>query len=1204
MAAHRLAFYVTHRQSKTPFSQKGSLRYTAMFRKKLPGPAWLCLLLLVVTLLLPGGMMAASALRGEISEGTPSNRLNFSDPTSEATVEWKASVFLAHLNQEAISDAEATYVDSMLVDAPFMYSSAIPSDCVETAYDQNTLRITAHTHVYTATNGETVVWMPASVTLNGTTHSLSHNPASDTYIVTLTDIPESTETQIEVNYTASVTIPASEGDLYRNYAYRYADRLCQEEEAYRARLAAYEAYQTYLTEKSAYDRAMEDYKTYLAAQEKYEQKLAAYMAYEQALADYRLKLAAYETYLTDLETYRTDLSAYEAAVTAHIQATDAYNAAIPLYEAYLTKLSVIQDCMTTFDTIFIRNSEGKQMYATLMGDTVATVVNRKNELVSAGGCDPQDIDTAAASTAALKSLLTSYRALKTPSEQFAFYQTHYAELRQNFISLYGSLRSLYDNDLVKTTLKSYDRLYRYIEFLSQLYVISSGLDDEQHRSEDWYVEGNYDPTRFDFIHHSHLTELEPIQRPEDRNNADPTGLVFPPEVAKPTPPAPLTVTRPTPPTEVICPLEPDAVQKPVEPSRMDKPIEPAVVKDPGERPIAPAYTALQKMLIAAYAAGTLYLRPEGNDTPLTLHTTLRRHLSLQNRRPVTFLDYDGQTILYSTALMDGEPIPLPSLVPTRSDTEKYTYRFAGWKDKNGTPVADLGVVDEPHETFYASYEVTLRRYTVTWRCDSMETAIDYAYGSLPAYTDTPVRAETAQYTYTFVGWSAPGSEGRYTELPPVVGDVTYEACFESILRQYDVTWVWGTGTDRHTDSWDYGAIPTLDRIPPRYEDDRFIYTFAGWDKTPATVTGDITYTARYDALPILSAEANNNPPVLALTDETYFASIPREGLWVTRLLELAEQRERAVVLTSPDGVSELWINEASVSDLREAGCVSIKILPTADDRYRIRFTNEKGADIALRYPLTLRYHGTTDTTRAYTVHLDGSLEARPFTYEDGTVTVKLSEGCELFFRREYALSLSPCEGGMLTADRTIAEEGEIVQLTLTFPEGFAIDTVRVIGNRTGMVYGVSKALTFAMPDEPITVTATLRRRTCTVTFLVDGVVISEMLYNHGDALRLPEAPVKIGTGTQVYTFNGWSPAVTEGSTVTGDVTYTATFKTSTRGDNNTYIPSDSKNREYRIFLIAGAVLAVLIAGPIVTTKLVRRRRRQTNRPRTCRPSRW
>ncbi len=1158
--------------------------------------------LLAVLLLLPSGLTVAGAQEPRpaiASRDTTSaaSSLDFSAPASEATEELTASVFLALLTGEEIGSAEAAYIDSMLVENPFTYSTAIPQRQVETTYDDNTLSVTAHPYTYTAVNGQTVTYTPTDMVFAGTTYTFEHDATTDTYTRVLADIPESTDSLLTVHYRTTLTIPAAAADLYRNYAHRYAEGLVREEEAYRSLLAAYEAWCKYQAEKQAYDKAYAAWQDYLTAQKKYEDKYAAYVTYQKELATYRELLARYEAYVTALEQYNTDKSTYDDAKAAYIAATDAYKLEFAVYDTYQKQLAQITDSMASLESAFIRNSKGKQMYATLMGDTVATVVNRKAELI-AGGCDPKDIDTAATATAMLQEHLTTYKSLSTQAEKFVYYQANYTVLREQFIALYGSLRSLYNNGVVKKALITYERLERYIEFLSQLYVISSGLDDTRNRAEDWVLYGEYDPDAFGNKEHTYQTELEPIQIPPDKNNADPADLTYPAaEIPEPTPPEAFTLTEPQKPVEVLCPLEPDAVTEPVKPTPVSEPTAPVPVPDPGlkQAPIAPTFTDLQTSLIAAYRNGTLAHREETGDTLLDFSATLDKRMSLQNKRLVEFFDYDEKTLLYTTEQNDGETITYSGEVPHRADTDKYHYRFVGWKDADGNLVDDLGVVDDRHEVFYASYEAILRTYTVTWSVDGTDTAVTYHYGEIPAFGSTPVRPETAQYTYTFTGWTADSQTGATLDLPAVVGDITYTATFESILRYYPITWLWADQSS--VAEWAYGETPSLDDEPIRPEDERFLYTFTGWDISPAPVTGPATYTALYTATPIIAPAEGKEDPTLqpTLQDDNYLAAVPAAGLQVDRLFALAALREYTVTLTSSNGAVTLSFNEAAVADMNALGCTFVHIdsasAKSTDGpvRYTVRFLRADGEAVTLQYPVTLRVTDRTEATRVYDTSTPNAPEPLPFTLENGTAILKLNTGVDILLRDEYTVTVIPCEHGILSADTERAEPGSIVRLSHVFSEDYETAYLRVIGQTTGTEYPLEADLSFTMPTESVQIEAALRLKTYTVTFVVDGETISTETYHRGDTVRIPDDPVKAQEDTTIYTFIGWSPVV---STVTEDATYTAQFKTSTQSDNNVYIPPDSKNREYLLFIELGLILAVLIATPIVIVKLVKRRKRK------------
>ncbi len=71
--------------------------------------------------------------------------------------------------------------------------------------------------------------------------------------------------------------------------------------------------------------------------------------------------------------------------------------------------------------------------------------------------------------------------------------------------------------------------------------------------------------------------------------------------------------------------------------------------------------------------------------------------------------------------------------------------------------------------------------------------VEVPYGDTPAYTgETPAKAPTAQFTYTFKGWTP--------EIAAVTGDITYTAVYEAEGISYaadkdKITWQLGSGEE-------------------------------------------------------------------------------------------------------------------------------------------------------------------------------------------------------------------------------------------------------------------------------------------------------------------------------------------------------------------------------------------------------------------------
>lgn len=97
--------------------------------------------------------------------------------------------------------------------------------------------------------------------------------------------------------------------------------------------------------------------------------------------------------------------------------------------------------------------------------------------------------------------------------------------------------------------------------------------------------------------------------------------------------------------------------------------------------------------------------------------------------------------------------------------------------------------------------------------------------------------DDAQYTYSHdLPAELPFEEGKtYTETRTV--------------NKYNVTFKNYNDETLKTETLDYGATPVAPETAPvkPYDDDNH-FTFKGWDKEIAAVTGDVTYTAEFDAV--------------------------------------------------------------------------------------------------------------------------------------------------------------------------------------------------------------------------------------------------------------------------------------------------------------------------------------------------------------------
>ncbi len=106
--------------------------------------------------------------------------------------------------------------------------------------------------------------------------------------------------------------------------------------------------------------------------------------------------------------------------------------------------------------------------------------------------------------------------------------------------------------------------------------------------------------------------------------------------------------------------------------------------------------------------------------------------------------------------------------------------------------------------------------------------------------DEPTRESTAQYNYTYSGWSlTAGGTASASALNAVTGDRTVYAVYTANVRYYTITYYDSDGaTILHSEQLSYGATPN-------YTASKDGFSFIGWNPSLDIVTGDASYTAEW-----------------------------------------------------------------------------------------------------------------------------------------------------------------------------------------------------------------------------------------------------------------------------------------------------------------------------------------------------------------------
>ncbi len=204
---------------------------------------------------------------------------------------------------------------------------------------------------------------------------------------------------------------------------------------------------------------------------------------------------------------------------------------------------------------------------------------------------------------------------------------------------------------------------------------------------------------------------------------------------------------------------------------------------------------------------------------------------------ITWIGADG--ILRMDSVSEGEAPVYSGKTPVKEADAQYVYTFIGWTPELVPAQADA--------EYTAVFSAELRSYTVTWKDDKGK-VIDtdtVPYGETPVYSGkSPTKKADAQYIYTFIGWTP--------ELVPAQADAEDTAVFSTELRSYTVTWKDDKGKVIDTDTVPYGETPTH-ADPSKAGTEKVSYTFVGWDKAPSPVSGDVSYTAVFEAVYDFSA---------------------------------------------------------------------------------------------------------------------------------------------------------------------------------------------------------------------------------------------------------------------------------------------------------------------------------------------------------------
>ncbi len=566
----------------------------------------------------------------------------------------------------------------------------------------------------------------------------------------------------------------------------------------------------------------------------------------------------------------------------------------------------------------------------------------------------------------------------------------------------------------------------------------------------------------------------------------------------------------------------------------------------GTVPTAPAVTLPENTAQYTYSFGGWDSEVVAVMGPATYTAVINRTL---NKYEVVFKDYDG-SVLKSAVEYDygtsADNVVKPS-DPTRVSTAQYTYTFKGWNPSIGD-VTEAAIYTAEYDSTVRSYEIAFVNGSSTLQTGTVE------YGQTPVYSgETPTRTATAQYTYTFKGWSP--------AIASVAGATTYTAVFDSTVNKYIVTFMEGT-TVLQSSEVAYGTVPTAPAVTLPENTAQYSYSFDGWDSEVVAVTGPATYTA------VINRALNKYEVVFKDYDGSVLKSAVEYdyGTFAASIAKPANPMRGSTAQYTY--TFKGW--NPSIADVTGAAVYTAEYDSTVRS-YEIAFVNGNSTlqTGTVEYGRTPVYSGEAPTrtaTAQYTYTFKGWSPAITSVTGAATYTAVIDSTLN-----KYTVTFK--EGATVLQSSEVAYGAMPIAPKVTLPE-----------NTAQYTYSFSWDKEIVSVTGPATYNVIINRVVSQYAVMFrdfDGILLGSAMYDYGTSsanIVVPKDPTRAKSVEYTYTFKGWSPKITD---VTSEAVYIAEYdstKTSTAidstdngGDTPSIARNEILNNELRIASISRAI---------------------------------
>ena len=500
-------------------------------------------------------------------------------------------------------------------------------------------------------------------------------------------------------------------------------------------------------------------------------------------------------------------------------------------------------------------------------------------------------------------------------------------------------------------------------------------------------------------------------------------------------------------------------------------------------------------------------------------TLVAKWNEIKNAYTVTF-NTDGGTAVDSETVEYGLTFNEP-IAPEKQATAEYTFTFAGWlldgEDYNFETLVTGNI------TLVAKWTKTKNIYTVTYDSNG-GTAVDSEskeYGSKFTMPNNPTKEATAEFSYTFAGWTLNGNDYNFGTI--VTENIVLVAKWTETKNTYSVTFDANGGTAVDGETVEYGLTFSEPIAPTKSATAEYTYTFNGWlldgeaYDFDTLVTGNITLVADWTATKntyTVTFDSNGGSNVDGQTKEY--------GLTFSEPVAPEKQATAEYTYTFNGWLLD---GEAYYFDTLVTEDITLIASWTATkNSYTVTFVVD-----GTNYSTETKEYGLTfaeptdpikDATAEYTYTFNGWLldgEAYDF---DTLVTENITLVADwTATKNSYTVtfvvdgtdySTETVEYGLTFSEPVAPEKQATAEFTYTF-NGWLLDGVayefsnEVIGNIT------------------LIADWTATKNTYTVTFDSNGgTAVASETKEYGETFTKPSDPTKSATAEYTYVFVGWT----------------------------------------------------------------------------------